>query len=165
MKRDVFHRLVMRMLVISLVAGLGMGGCAGFGSSRAGLRYEEQHGPFSGQAVNIQLSRKTLDQAISRGSTVNSLRMVEIFRRAEESGAVFTPQYRLFDIRKGGAYDLVGLQTNDVLLAAAGLVVFDPQGFKTFVTTALRAVPDGTKNEIFVSRGGIPLRIEITTLP
>ncbi len=158
------HKFASILLVLFLGITL-LSGCSVF-RSREGqtLKYEEQHGPFSGRVVALEISRRALDQAVSRGASVNSLRMVEVFRRAEESGLIATPQYRLFDIKKGSVYDLVGLQTNDILLAAGGVVVFDPQGFKTFVSTVLRAVSDGTVNDIFITREGVPLRLQIKTV-
>lgn len=151
--------------VVLLFTGIFITGCSVLGAHRRDtLKYEEQHGPFSGRVVALEISRRALDQAVSRGATVNSLRMVEVFRRAEESGLVSTPQYRLFDIKKGSVYDLVGLQTNDILLAADGVVVFDPQGFKTYISTVLRAVSDGTVSDIFITRDGVPLRLQIKTV-
>jgi len=132
--------------------------------SGSGIKYVEQHGPFAGRAVKMEISRKVLDQAVSRGGSFNSVRMVEVFRSADEAGPNMTPQYRLFDIQIGSVYDLVGLKTNDVLMAADGLVIFDPQGFKAYVTTVLRAVPDGRVSEIYISRAGVPMALQIKTV-
>lgn len=151
-------------LLVLVVATTGLAGCSHI-SRGGGVKYEELHGPFAGQVTAMHISRAKLDQAVSRGASLNALRMVEVFRRADEAGPNMTPQYRLFDIQPGSVYDLVGLKTNDILLAADGLVVFDPLGFKAYVTTVLRAVPDGRVSEIFISRLGVPMRLQITTVP
>jgi type II secretory pathway component PulC len=114
---------------------------------------------MAGQAavknVDYTLSKKKLESAALLGDSVNTLRVVTVFRRGEQA-SIGLPEYRLFDIRKGSAFDIVGLQNADILQAANDYIIYQPEGLKTFVLQLLPTMPSSS---IRVVRDGVPLQL------
>ena len=66
--------------------------------------------------------------------------------------------YRLFDVKKGAAYDILGLKDGDIIVSAAGYVIQDGSQFKNYINV-LEDVYDNSKKDkpnIEILRDGIP---------
>lgn len=85
--------------------------------------------PEERRSIPVTVSREELKMALAKGEIVNSIRIVEVFRR----GGTNFPQYRLFDIRPGSVYELLKIENADILVAANDYVVFTPEQFRAFV--------------------------------
>ena len=130
-------RPILSVLVCCLLAGCSMG------KNLSAVRFSEQGGVGTQRVEDVQVSRKKFQSALTQGAGVNDVRLVEIFRR---EGQPF-PQYHLFDIRKGGPYELLKLEDGDILLAANDYVVYEPTGFRTYVVDYLRTQQEGSVTE------------------
>ena len=89
---------------------------------------------------------------------VNSVRVIEIFQRKAKQEARTYPMYRLFDVKKGAAYDILGLKDGDIIVSAAGYVIQDGSQFKNYINV-LEDVYDNSKKDkpnIEILRDGIP---------
>jgi hypothetical protein len=145
----------MRSLFLTLVCVviLGFNGCAK--QPPTPLTYSKLLG---GPAQNVEkrvISKAKLLDLSMRGGSFNELRLVQIFRRGTTEAF---PEYRVFEVRKSGIYDYIGLQSGDVLLAANDYPIFDPDGFRLFTT---RYLAEMKKSSINIVREGVAILIEL----
>lgn len=119
-----------------------------------------------GSVTGEVVVKSTIDRVKYRQSLINteinSVRVIEIFQRRAKLEARNYPMYRIFDIQKGVAYDMLGLKNNDVIVSAGGYVIQDGMQFKEYVNV-LEKVYDNRKNEkelpcIEIIRDGIPYK-------
>ena len=82
--------------------------------------------------VELAVQRKRLVEAMNQGKKFDSLRIVPVYTRSSELEGR-APAYRLFDVRPGSAYQILGLQEGDELLAANGYLIYDPAKFRRYV--------------------------------
>jgi type II secretory pathway component PulC len=89
--------------------------------------------------------------------------MVTVFRGPRDAGGGGNlPEYRLFDIRSQSVYDLLGIQSADVLVAAHGFIVYDPNSFPTY---ALSFISQVEKPSIEIKRAGVPMLLNYEFVP
>lgn len=110
--------------------------------------YSQQVGGGHQRVTEQRVSKKKLLASLKQGEGANEVRLVTVFRRDRQQ----LPQYRIFDIRSGSAYHLLGLEDGDILLAANDHIIFDPAGFRTFVIDYLK---DQSEASLTISRGGV----------
>ncbi len=109
--------------------------------------------------VSKILDREVLVKAIASTAASSKLRLIETLYRKGE-GTPF-PEYRIFGVEPGSAYQLLGLQNADVLIAANGYVLFDPRKFQIFV----RLLENEDHATLHVRRGGSPILLNIAIRP
>ena len=97
------------------------------------------------KATNYSIQRKDLVDALKR-SQENTVRLVPITTVSNSA----TYEYRLFEIKPSGVYQLLGLENADVLIAVNRYVIKRPDQFSAFVQ--LLAAEDEATIEI--RRGG-----------
>lgn len=138
--------MVIRGLVTMVVAVLV--GCAA-GPTKSGVVRPAD--PLARQ-VERQIPRGVYRDALAQTALMDGIRLVPIYRRNQEFSED-QPEWRLFDIQKGSAYEMLGLQTADVLVSAHGYVVPRPETFKQYVQLLLKE-PEA---RIEIRRDGTPL--------
>lgn len=150
----------MRIQLFGALAA-GLLGCARLSGGPAGAEADKYlitnmrpAPPPDLRTVSVTVERSELQKALGRTDLHGRVRLVPILR--PESEKIPYPEYRLFDVREGSAYALLGLQNADVLVAADGYVLKDPQTFPIFVQL-LRGQPGG---KIEIVRGGEPILME-----
>ena len=150
----------LRTLVLGALCVVGLSTCGVRDDGRT-LQYSKIVGALPQKVVEKSFSRKAITAASLQGDAINSMRIVPVFRRGDEMGAMDFPTYRLFDVQSGSIYSMVGLENADVLLAANDLVVLNPEGFKIFVTTV---IPKQNTSTITIRRDGITTELRVTLL-
>lgn len=144
----------MRLLALCLV--LALSGCvASKMQEGVPINSLRKAGAPAGQSVKkIQISRKQYHSAVAQGAEVNSLRMVPVFRGPGDGAGALLPEYRLFEIRPKSVFDMMGLLPADILVAAHGFVVYEPNSFPVY---ALRFLAEVEEPSLEIKRGGTPL--------
>jgi hypothetical protein len=144
----------MRLLVLCLI--LLLSGCvASRMQEGVAINSLRKAGAPAGQSVKkIQISRKQYHAAVAQGAEVNSLRMVPVFRGPQDGSGALLPEYRLFEIRQKSVFDMMGLLPADVLVAAHGYVVYEPNSFPIY---ALRFLSEIESPSLEIKRAGTPL--------
>ena len=107
--------------------------------------------------VKMAVDRMRYRQSLINAE-VNSVRVIEIFQRKAKQEASTYPMYRLFAVKKGAAYDILGLKDGDIIVSAAGYVIQDGSQFKNYINV-LEDVYDNSKKDkpnIEILRDGIP---------
>lgn len=144
------HRVVRCgfLLVAVLVLG-GLVGCSGTKGPSPAKLSELRATPSSRETIERSVPRAAFVAAVDRVKGSDRLRLVPVFRR-EGAGRATTPEYRLFDVGRDSPYALLGLATADVLLAVDDYVVYQPEGFRSYVSllggsasVSLEVVRDG----------------------
>lgn len=84
------------------------------------------------KVVTRRVPRDRYLQAVENQTTLRSIRLVPILKNA--AGGTPIPEYRVFDIQPDSAYTLLGLENADILVAAEGFVVLEPEIFPQYVS-------------------------------
>lgn len=118
-------------LIIATVSLIGCSSMQGSSVQEEGVGKATPLPPQArlGETVELQISRNKLKEQLSKVSGENRIRMVDVFKK--DGGY---PEYHLFGIQDQSVYTLLGLQNEDVLVAANDFVVFDRNGFPKFVS-------------------------------
>lgn len=109
--------------------------------------------PADLQTITLTINRSDYVRALESSRGAGSLRVVPMVVSAAQ--APTTPEYRLFNIRKGSVAELIGLENSDILVAAHDFVVRSPNQFYNY----LNAVPKEKHSQIEIRRGNKPLLI------
>lgn len=149
-----------RLFIILLVLALSTSSCATmrrmFGSAADNQLGTDSYNQMPGtRTMKLRLSRSELLARAQQSGGLNTIRLIEIYERERSSSA--PPRYRVFGVQPGSIYELLGLNTADVLLAAEGRVVYTPTGFPTYILVYL---PKQSKATIDISREGQPIHYE-----
>ncbi|NDC37654.1 MAG: hypothetical protein EBZ48_06330 [Proteobacteria bacterium] len=140
-------RPVLRLRIWVTLAAVVIGGCSAR-QEELPSRYSEVIGGGHQKVEERRVSKAKFLATLKQGEGSNEVRLVSVFRREGQR----LPQYRIFDVRPGSAYQLLGLEDGDLLLAADDRIVYDPAGFRTFVVEYLKGQSSAT---ITISRGGV----------
>ncbi len=129
-------------------------GCSAWniGAAPGGMRISSvRPAPHGIQVVEKSIPRRSYIQALegSRGS--GNLRIVPLVVAAHQAPA--SPEFRIFNVRKGGVGEILGLDNADVLVAAHDYVIRDPYQFYAY----LQALAGETTSQIEIRRDGKPL--------
>ncbi len=79
--------------------------------------------PADANATNVAIKIKLSDykKALAEGGNLNLARLVVVTNPS--SGPKAPPEYRVFDVKKGGVYDVLKLETADIIVSAGGYVI------------------------------------------
>lgn len=151
--RGVVVSVVLAVIVFSITSCSFLQGITGSSKDVVGT---ELYNPLPGTRVlNRQLAHSELVARSQHSGGVNALRLVQVYARGQVEGA--PPRYRIFGVRRGSIYELLGLSTADVLLAAEGRVIYETDGFTAYVLSYL---PNQSRASIDIMREGQPMRFE-----
>lgn len=87
---------------------------------------------MQGATIHKTVGRKALIATFVHPELNSKIRLVQTYQKSDEAPGN-EPRYRLFDIRSGSAYELVGLENGDLLLGVNGRLVFNPAKFPVFI--------------------------------
>ena len=144
--------------VLSVVSVLVLlSGCAARSARDAVPEGGAQSGVRAESEVSVTVSRQELRDILRQRPLLNTVRLVRTTPRSDSSEGML-PEYRLFDIKRGGAYALIGLQNADVLVAVHDYVVYEPERFMQYI----RLLPDEPgPSSLLLRRSGISTRLSI----
>lgn len=107
--------------------------------------------PTSLEKVSTAIKRSVYAKALESSRGASNLRIVPMI--VSSSQAPSTPEYRLFNVRKGSVGDVLGLQNSDILIAAHDYVIQNPSQFYGYLT----AVQNEKSSQIEIRRGDRPM--------
>jgi len=107
--------------------------------------------PVVAQVKPRQIDKEIYARAVQSKELLSSLRLVPILKGETEKMPY--PEYRVFGIKKGSPYSLLGLENADVLVAAEGFVVRDPATVPVYA----RLVLDQGRSQLEIRRGQEPI--------
>lgn len=143
---------VMPVVVAFLLCVFSLGGCS-LTSQQSPILLSSVRPPLPGTKTSeLTLSRKKISEALGRNDENSQVRIVEIFRRAEDSNTSL-PEYRLFGITTESIYWSLGLRNADVLVAAHDYVIKSPNAFRQYVAL----VPNELESKVEIRRNGAPM--------
>jgi len=111
----------------------------------------------SRKPIEMQVSRPALRKAIADSGSLNRARLVEVFFREQELGGS-PPEYRIFDITPGSAYEILGLKNADVLVAAEDYIVPSAAVFRSYIGM----LANQREGSIEIRRMGQPMLLHYT---
>ena len=123
-----------RVFCIMLMAGAALGaqGCSWTSSSAKAVRLSEVRPPLGSiTVVDKQVSRAKYMAALEQGGDKNQARLVPVF--GQSSDWENFPEYRLLDMQRGSVYEVLGLQSLDIIVAANDFVIPSSQKFWQFL--------------------------------
>jgi len=132
---------------VLLLAALGS--CSFLGMGRKSQQVLKRPAAEGTEIVEMSVSRGKYKNALEQPPPLNLARMVQMFG---ESGGQSNPypEYRIFDVRPGSVYTLLGLRERDEILAASGYVIGEQGMFSAF----LNLLPVEKEGSLLVRRGG-----------
>lgn len=144
--------------ILLLVVVMCFSACSAMssGASEGGTKIDELRGapPFDRRTIKVELVREEYQKMLEVEGSANDARLVQIFHRGEAEEEL--KEYRLLDVRPNSVYDLLKLRQADVLIAADGFVVPNPQVFWNY----LRLIARFEVASIEIRRGGTPILLE-----
>lgn len=147
-------RIVAAFSVLMLLTG-----CSMTGRPNGAIKIEEVRPiPPVVKTIRLTIQRENLKTALSEGTDLNSIRVIPLYASVNPVAAL---EYRLFDIRPESAFNLLGLQNSDILVAAHGYVVQGPQQFAMYV----RLLLEQDEGNIEIRRGGVPTLLQYAFIP
>lgn len=109
------------------------------------------------KVINFNIQRKDLLETLQR-SEENSIRLVPVYQNVSVRQ---TYEYRVFDIKEGSVYALLGLQQTDIVVAADRFLLKRPEQFPSFV----QLLPQTNEASIEIRRGGEARLLRYRFLP
>lgn len=104
----------------------------------------------------MTVPRSEFVKRLRERGTVDGLRPVAILKGQSYEVQAF-PEYRLFGIKKGSVYELLGLQNADILVSAQGFIIRDSRIFPEYIAL-LKNQPAA---EIEIRRNDRPLLLKV----
>lgn len=108
------------------------------------------------QEMSKTLSRVAYTRALEGSRGAGNLRIVPLVVAANQAPS--SPEYRIFNVKKGSVGEFLGLQNADVLIAAHEYVIRDPGQFYAY----LQALVAQGESQIEIRRDTKPILIKYT---
>jgi hypothetical protein len=105
----------------------------------------------------IVVSRSELKKRLEQRGVADGVRMIPI-TQGQSSDSDPAPAYRIFGVKAGGVYELVGIEQADVILSAHGYVIREAWVFPEY----LRLLAGESSGTIEIVRNKVPLLLAIT---
>ncbi len=109
------------------------------------------------RVTSYTLQRRDLQSTLSKGAD-NTIRLVPIY---ESVASRQSYEYRVFDVRPGSVYSLLGLENSDIVVAADGYLIKKPEQFVLYVQLLAKQ----NEANIEIRRGGEPRLLKYSFLP
>lgn len=109
--------------------------------------------PADLQTISLTIKRSDYARALESSRGAANVRVIPMVVSAAQAPS--SPEYRIFNVRKGSVGELIGLENSDVLVAAHDFVIQNPAQFYNY----LMAVQSEKRSQIEVRRGNKPLLI------
>ena len=81
------------------------------------------------KVINFTIQRRDLQDALTR-TNENTIRLVPVFQTASLGPSY---EYRVFDVKNGSVFNLLGIQVADIVIAADRYLIKRPEQFSAFV--------------------------------
>jgi general secretion pathway protein C len=148
--------VLVRSIVLIAVVGCGLA-CTPSAPQEPKRIDEIRAIPPAHRVTNYTLQRRDLQAALSKGID-NTVRLVPIY---ESAASRLSNEHRVFDLRPGSVYALLGIENSDILVAADGYLIKKPEQFVMYIQLLTK------QNEatIEIRRGGEPRLLKYTFLP
>lgn len=135
-----------------------LSGCAGFMGTAVDTHEPTKisalrPSPAGLETRQLRIQRSSYQQALESSRGGAGLRIVPLATSTAQ-GPV-TPEYRLFNVRKGSVGDILGFQNSDILVAAHEYVIRDAHQFFMY----LQALQKEKFGQVEIRRDGKPLLI------
>jgi type II secretory pathway component PulC len=143
-------------MVVAIVAIAGFG-CTPLQPREPKRLQEIRPIPPALRVTTYTLQRRDLQSVLSKGAD-NTIRLVPIY---ESVASRQSYEYRVFDVRPGSVYSLLGLENSDVLVAADGYLIKKPEQFVMYV----QLLANQNEANIEMRRGGEPRLLKYSFLP
>lgn len=144
----------------SLMCGAAvlLSGCSSFRSwSKEGLSAGQSRIlPSDIAKKEMSVPRSEFVKRLREQGTVDGVRLIPILKGQSYEVHAF-PEHRLFGVKKGSVYELLGLQNADVIVSAQGFIIRDPRIFPEYVAL-LKNQPEAV---IEIRREGRPLLLTV----
>lgn len=109
------------------------------------------------KVTTFTIQRNDFRNAVLRGPD-NAIRLVPVYETVASRGSF---ENRLFEIRPGSVYALLGLENRDILVAANGFLVKQPEIFTRFV----ELLAQENEATIEIRRNGEPRLMKYVFVP
>ena len=138
----------MRSLWRSVCAALMVvvSGCSTMGEREPRFIEDVRPVPPLTKVTTFSIQRKDLIESLSSPKE-NSVRLVPVYQSVSSRQSY---EYRIFDVKQGSAYALLGLEPSDILVAADRYLVKKPDQFPVFV----QLLAGMNESSIEIRRGG-----------
>jgi type II secretory pathway component PulC len=97
--------------------------------------------------IKIEIPKERYSQYLQRGESLNRVRLVPVYSRGGSSG-----EFRIFDVKQGSVFELLGIENLDIVVAANGFVIPGGNVFWQYLVM-MSDMPEGS---IEIRRNGIP---------
>jgi type II secretory pathway component PulC len=148
--------LLSLLLLLTALNGCTFGGSKGILDSSKLSNYGVDGVPT--KRLSVKINREQYKKSLVSTATSANIRLIELLYRKGE-GSPF-PEYRVFGVNKGSAYDLMGLEDADILIGANGYVINDANKFRKFIDL-LGESKNATLN---IRRNEVPMLITINLI-
>ena len=122
-------------LMVLAVYLLSSGGCAflqrNFGRDQEQTLPRREPSPGA-KEQKLEIPRASYKAALEQPGSGNKVRLVQVFSGGKDPSSE-EPQWRIFDVRRGGVCDLLGLKNGDVILAANSRMFLNPAKFAAYL--------------------------------
>lgn len=112
---------------------------------------EVRPAPMGLTTIDFTIPKQKLSIAIEASRGSSNVRIIPLVTSATQAPS--TPEYRLFNVRKGSVAALLNLKNADILVAVSEYVVRDPRQFYAY----LEALRSEKVAQIEVRREGKPI--------
>ena len=110
--------------------------------------------PLGLQEIAFSIKKSEYSRALESSRGSQNLRIIPMVVSASQAPA--SPEYRIFNVKKGSVAELLGLENSDILVAAHDYVIQTPEQFYGY----LNYVAKEQGSQIEVRRGGQPLLLK-----
>ena len=146
-----YGSIIGRILVVLLVAVL-CSGCSLFWKRNSLQGDPVPKPPAKGiTEITIEIPKDRYSQYLQRGESLNRVRLVPVYSRGGSSG-----EFRIFDVKQGSVFDILGIENLDIVVAANGFVIPGGNVFWQYLVM-MADMPDGS---IEIRRNGIPFLLK-----
>ncbi len=137
---------------------VGLAGCASFGFLPSRGFESAQRRIITSEIGRQEISvpRLELARRIRERGTGEGVRLIPILK-GQSYEMETTPEYRIFNVKKGGVYELLGLKNADVIISAHDYVIRDPRAFPQYIAL----LKGQQSSSIEIRRDGSPLLLAI----
>lgn len=105
----------------------------------------------------LTIPRAELVKRLRERGTADGVRLIRTMR-GQSYEVEATPEYRIFGVKKGSVFELLGLQNADIILSAESFIIRDPRVFPEYVAL----LKDQPQASIEIRREGHPLLLAVT---
>jgi type II secretory pathway component PulC len=97
--------------------------------------------------IKMEIPADRYSQYLQRGESLNRVRLVPVYSRGGSSG-----EFRIFDVKQGSIFEVLGIENLDIIVAANGFVIPGGNVFWQYLVM----MSEMGEGSIEIRRNGIP---------